>query len=264
MGFEGHMKLTESDFEENQELRNHIKILLNSALGKFNQKSHHIANKFVTNAEEMEKLFQENGENIMGFNDLDENTCHVVVNSEGKMKTRRTNPTLLAFITAKSRILLHKNILKLVHSGFTPYYCDTDSILFAGERNKVSPLKFGLAFGDFKNELRESAKIQEFHAYGRKNFFIRYYDTNSNKEKRLAKVCGMTLASKLAHDELHQKAKEKTPSFTQVRNIFESPFSMSIPKIQAIQHNNIEIRCERKVLNADEIQRTLPWGYNKD
>ncbi len=264
MGFQDNLKLTKNDFKENQEIRDHIKILLNSALGKFNQKSHHISNKFITNSTEMEKLFQESGENILGFNDLDENICHVVLKTTGGVKQRKTSPTLLAFITAKSRILLHKSLIQLVEAGFVPYYCDTDSILFSGKKNKTPPIKFGLGFGTFKHELGERTKIREFTGYGRKNFFIRYEENDSNEQKILAKICGMTLSSKIAQDEFAKKAWEKNPKFTQVRNMFLSPFSASSPTIHSITHNNINIRCERKICEDSKIQQTLPWGYNKD
>ena len=74
------IKLTPNDFEENEDLRQHIKLLLNSALGKFSQKNQYISSTFVKCAEDMEKVFEEKGKNIIGFNNDHEDICQVFFN----------------------------------------------------------------------------------------------------------------------------------------------------------------------------------------
>ena len=264
MGYAGtSLELKIKDFEDSPNVRKHIKLLLNSALGKFNQKQQHISNTFVSNSEEMQQLFQERGEDILGFNDLDENLCHVTLSNKSvnsKFKSRKTNPTVLAFITAKARIMLHRNIIHLTNNGFQPYYVDTDSILFSGNKSICPPLNFGLAFGQFKHELGETTEITEFQAYGRKNFLLRYQNQENMQKKMLAKVCGMTLNSKISQDEFSKLACERRPKITQVRNFFESSVRHHQPRVQTVTYNNVEIRCERRICQ-DNILSTKPWGY---
>ena len=178
-------------------------------------------------------------------------------------QNRKTNPVILAFITAKARISLHKAIMTLVANQFSPYYCDTDSILFSGPKDAKIPLKFGMAFGDFKHELGEKSKILKFEAYGRKNFSI-FFSNTDGKSNHLIKVCGMTLESQIVQKEIEDIflfEKEK-PKITQIRKIFSKNMSLRLPSIQRITLNNIDLRCERKNDGKCPNLTTKPWGYN--
>ncbi len=258
------LELRPNDIQENEVVRQHIKLLLNSALGKLNQKQHYIRNSFVKSAEEMEKLFEEKRDKIIGFNDDHEDICQVFYEGNNSILNRKRNPTCLAFITAKARIFLHKRILDLAEKNFLPFYVDTDSILFAGNSKKhLCPLKFGHAFGDFKHELGENTTITSFNCMGRKNFSLIYNENGGGEEKRLTKICGMSLNSKISQEQFALSISKRNPKLTQVRAIFDKDKDFRIPHVQERTLNNVNIRCERKVDNKSPYHVTYPWGFSE-
>ncbi len=258
MAFENtHLHLKENDFQENSDAREHIKLLLNSALGKFNQKERKLVTKFVKNAEEIATIFQEQADDIIDLSDLSSSVCQITLRSNCPSKNRRTNPVILAFITAKARVSLHKNILQLVAANYKPFYTDTDSILFAGTNN-LPPLSFGSAFGQFKHELGQNV-IEKFQTYGRKNFSI-FYAKDGEQEMHV-KVAGMTLSSKIAKEELKELASTKNPKLCQVRNTFKNCMQTQKRNVKKICLNNVQFRCER-IVNQNSINfDTKPWGF---
>ena len=262
MGFENsRLQLEKNDFKDEPDRREHIKLLLNSSLGKFNQTSQNVSTKFIRSAGEMDNLFQNHAEDIIDFIDINSTVCQVNLRSNFPSKNRRTNPIILAFITAKTRIFLHQQIVKLTKANMLPYYTDTDSILFTAKTNVRPPLEFGLGFGNFKHELGEKSTIKKFHAYGRKNFFIAYENEHSKKESLLTKIAGMTLNSQLAKGEFKKLVVEKNPKLAQIRNVFKQQLRMTIPVVQRVTLNNVEYRCERKVDKNSDNLITKPWGY---
>ncbi len=254
------LQLAVGDFKENAAVREHVKLLLNSALGKFNQKDTQIASKFVRTAKDIDNLLKESKE-IIDFNDISEHICQVNFRTNFRSNNRRSNPTILAFVTAKARIFLHKKILLLEKHKFRPYYCDTDSILFSGPPTAKIPLNFSLAFGDFKHELGEDSKITRFEGYGRKKFSISYENQEGNQS--LMKVCGMTLESHIAQEEFvaAAKRKEKCPKITQIRKIFQKELGLRCPSVQHVTFNNKHLSCERKICKETNDICTEPWGY---
>ncbi len=252
------LELKEKDFEENTEAREHIKLLLNSALGKFNQKERKLTTKFVKNEEEIATIFQEQADDIIDLSDLSSSVCQITLRSNCPSKNRRKNPVILAFITAKARVSLHKNILKLVAANYKPFYTDTDSILFAGTNNSP-PLSFGSAFGQFKHELGQNIRVEKFQAYGRKNFSILY--TKNDEREMHVKVAGMTLSSKIAKEEFKELSSTTNPKLSQVRNTFQNCMETQKRNVKKIRLNNAQFRCER-VVNENSINfDTKPWGF---
>ncbi len=256
------LQLEMKDFKEDEGTRQHLKLLLNSALGKFNQKNSQVYSKFLRTTKDFEKIFQ-SGEEIVEINDISDYLCQVNLKSNFRTQNRRTNPIILAFITAKARVNLHTHILNLVKRNFCPYYCDTDSILFSGPRQKNIPLQFSLAFGDFKHELGENVSIKKFEAYGRKNFAIAYERQDHDEHKILMKVCGLSLQSKIMQDEVSLlfAEKKKKPKLAQIRQIFKKKLSIGVPSVQQITFNNVDIRCERKIISTCSKLSTEPWGF---
>ena len=258
------LELFRNDFKENLELRQHIKLLLNSALGKFNQQPNRVTTKFIRTTEELEKLLRE-GNEIVDLNDISDFICQVNLRSNFPMQSRKTNPIILAFITAKARISLHKYILLLRSKNFSPFYCDTDSILFSGPINKPIPLEFSLAFGHFKHDLGKDSIIDKFEAYGRKNFSICYRRKGETKgaTKNVIKVCGMTLKSAIVQEEMKTVLENATakPKITQVRKIFKKDLAIRVPSVQRITFNNVDFRCERIIETSCPYLTTKPWGY---
>jgi len=96
------------------------KLLLNSLYGKFGQRSEY--SNIVGPNEAMERL--KAGESIEVF----DREMGLYIASE---KARRDfiRPEIAAYITSRARISLHKGMNYLENSGYTVYYCDTDSII---------------------------------------------------------------------------------------------------------------------------------------
>lgn len=195
------LELKLSDFVENCEHREHLKLLLNSALGKFNQKEKQINSRFIRTSRELQSLLEDKTD-IVDLNDISDNVCQVNYRTSFPSKNRKTNPTILAFITANARISLHKKIMQLKRQKFVPFYCDTDSILYAGPKGIEPPLNISLAFGDFKHELGEKTTIEKFEAFGRKNFAITYTNNTTQTSQTLMKVCGLALDSKIVQERI--------------------------------------------------------------
>ncbi len=261
MEFEGtELQLKQEDFKEDVETCQHLKVLLNSALGKFNQKNSHIHSKFLRSTEDFEKLFKEGAE-IIDINDISDFICQVNIKSNVCVRNKKTNPIILAFITARARVDLHSHIKNLVAQQFVPFYCDTDSILFSGPTKRKVPLPFSLAFGDFKHELGENTTIKKFESYGKKNFSIAY--ESGNERKMLMKVSGLSLQSKLMQEEMVRifEDRRKCPKIPQIRQLFEKKFSIALPSVQQISFNNVDVRCERKISSKCPNLSTKPWGY---
>lgn len=255
------LELDKESFKENFEAREHIKLLLNSALGKFNQKTSNINSKLVRSSMEMEKLFEECGENIVDFNEITDSLCqvHLKSNSPTHIQNRQKNPTILAFVTARARISLHKNLMNLVAHNYKPFYTDTDSILFSGP-NKNYPLEFGLSFGSFKHELGENAKIKKFQGYGRKNFYLSFQKPNEHDDM-LVKIAGLSLNSELAKKDFKNLFLDPKPKIRQVRNVFQKHSQTKSTQIRYITINNVDFQCERKVSEDCPILSTKPWGF---
>ncbi len=253
------LQLEENSFKQNLEAREHIKLLLNSALGKFNQKNTNIASKLVRTTAEIEELFKECGDSIVDFNDISSSICQVHFKTNTPIKSRQRNPTILAFVTARARISLHKNIMHLVANNCQPFYTDTDSILFSAPTRNI-PLDIGLSFGSFKHELGENTKIKSFRAYGRKHFYLSYQRENK-EDDMMVKVAGLTLNSHIAKKDFQEVLVSPKPQIRQIRNIFQKYTHTKSAEVRYVTMNNVDYRCERKVNRDCPILSTKPWGF---
>ncbi len=263
MGFKNTtLELRRKDFKEDEAMRQHIKLLLNSALGKLNQKKGGIKTKFFRSMDEIQSFFNEKKNEIIDLTDL-ESACQINYKSEDSSLKRQSNPILYAFITANARIFLHQNILKLVKHNFLPFYTDTDSILFSGPKNANLPLNFGGAFRQFKHEFKEDTEIMQFTARGRKNFWLSYSTPNELENQICIKVCGLNFSSHLLRKTILSNTKNdtKNPTFSQIRHIFDKKLQTQISVKQTFELNTENYRCERRVDHKSPTLQTTPWGY---
>ncbi len=268
MAFKGTpLELKMSDFEKKDSLRQHFKLLLNSALGKLAQKpfSHKIS--YVKSQEELWKLFEE--EDIENVSAISEDICQISIRESEKGKKKpnfRTNCILYAFITARSRIRLHKSIMTLQQNKFHVYYCDCDSIFFSGPKNVTPPLVISPAFGDFKNEVPEDSTITNFSCLGRKHYQIISKKEGEKEGTAAFKIRGISLQSDIALQKVSKDYPLKPPHdksvpllVPQVRKVHPSPLTTASKSRQISMSRNII--CQRKVM-IDNRRKTYPWGYN--
>ncbi len=272
MGFTNtELELKSSDFLENKRLRQHYKLMLNAGLGKLAQRQKKSRSFFAKSEEEISTLTKEKGKgvitNIYGISD---NICQVYTedgSSDSNLGTLKSssnaNPVLYAFITARTRITIHKNIMLLQRNSFNVYYCDCDSILFAGNKASPVPLDVGFAFGQFRSELKKDTNIQSFVAHGRKNYKLTYKD--GLETKSLFKLSGICLkspllsANKIFTEEVPQKADTGTKKIAQIRHVHKQKLSTTAE----IQHISVrqDIICQRKVDYSKISRPTFPWGF---
>ena len=262
MGFYGTpLKLREEDFEDNKRLRNHFKLMLNAALGKFAQKRSSEEVHFVKSNEEINRLAMQ--KKIVNINDICEDFCQI--NTEApETFSPFGNSVIYSFITARTRIRLHQGITALDVSGFHIYYCDCDSLLFSAPCGASIPLEIGSSFGQFKSELNESAQISQFICHGRKNFKLSFTENNSTKS--LFRIRGISLTSSTA-----KEAIEKTflpvvepnlpPSkIPQVRKLSKKMQTETKRQDTCLNQN---IECQRFVEFETVSEETFPWGYER-
>ncbi len=261
------LELKISDFETNAQLRQHFKIMLNAGLGKLAQRRKSEKSFFATSEKEVVKLYNE--ENITDIFGISDSLCQLnssKTSSASLLSSSNGNCILYAFITARTRILLHKNILKLIEKKFRVYYCDCDNIIFAGKTNVSLPIDIGNAFGQFRAEFGDNATLQSFVAHGRKNFKMTY--KKDGEEKSVFKLSGISLKSASAAQWAEEaypetisptlsKVKKQVP---QVRHTHEKKLSTRK------QRQNFEMRenvfCQRRVDYKDLSMTTYPWGFN--
>ncbi len=207
----------------------------------------------------MEKIVQ-NEETVENVIDIDDFFCQLVTKKEEKSLNidRKTNCTILAFITARNRIRLHRQMIQLQNAGCTLFYCDTDSILFTTLKGEPIPLPISPAIGDFKYEIPETSSILSFDAYGRKNFELSI-DHSQGKIEKITKVCGMTISPKFVQDELKHRSKICPIQVKQLRNRFtkeDGIHKATISKFTLKKTRN----CERRVKTNTPCLETVPWG----
>ncbi len=257
------LELCSADFENNERLRKHFKLMLNAALGKFAQKLIKQDVHFVKSSEEINRLART--QKITAVQDLSDSLCQITTEALKESSSPYANSVLYSFITARTRIRLHKNISLLENAGHTMYYCDCDSLIFSSSKpNLPTSLDIGSSFGQFKRELGQNAKITQFVCHGRKNFKISFVKDNCTET--LFRVRGISITSVLAKKDLEKKfysaveANAPPQKIAQVRHIQKKPSFLSESTRQDITLTQT-IECQRYVDFLDKGRKTYPWGF---
>ena len=252
------MELKESDVQPDKQRRQMYKNFMNSTVGKFSQRSNYANTTYVESAEEIEEILQEDA--IEDFTVFGEHVCEVETRSEPSTCCRKTNPVIGSFVTALSRIDMHKHIMTLKHHGYLPLYTDTDSLIFCGENTSI-PLPISPNFGDFRVEY---ANPMGFCCIGKKNYAVAL---NTPNETPILKVRGLALKAQNAQAQINfktfenflQKNSKEVLSIPQVRLIKKSKsFEMS-RKV-----TNVKLATElnfNRILTKSKHFTTLPYGY---
>ncbi len=257
------LKLSAPDFEKNMPIREHFKLMLNAALGKFAQKNSHRKVQFVKNHKDLLDLISAN--EVVDINGLSEDICQVYVNENTLGTPPNSNAILYAFITARTRIALHKQIITLVKKNCRVFYCDCDNIIFSAPPDlNPLPVPIGASFGKFKKELGPDAEIENFICHGRKNFKISFQ--SQSRKQTLYKVKGVSLKSSIAKAVFEKQfnSTEKVtdaPKIPQARQRCSNTFDTCTHRQDFAFNQNIE--CQRYVEMTERTKKTLPWGYNK-
>ncbi len=267
MQFSTALQLQMNDIQFNPSKQETYKLLANSMLGKFAQRSQFPQTLFVNSQEQIEEAFAKN--ELIDFFPVTNEICQLEVlpNEDLKRGPKRSgNCVIAAFVTAYGRIHLHKTLLNLKENGFEPYYVDTDSIIFAGPKQKALPLSISPCLGEFKHELGAKATIQSFACLGRKNYCINYKVDNT--QHTCTKTSGLLLSSTIASQATtgyenillaRNENKVKTLNVPQIRQFVlkeETKITQKLLNVRVSNEIDVQRFCSHEV-----TKETVPFGY---
>ncbi len=191
MQFTGtHLELDTQLIKDCPEERYMYKTLMNSLIGKLQQKFSDTTTKIYSSIGDI----TDSTEDIQDVEEIDESHVEVVVKNQTKKgPCRKTNCIIGAMITSLARVDIHKHIMSLVKNNCIPYYVDVDGLIFSVPKKSKIPLPIGHSIGQFKNELGLESKIIAFFCLRKKNYSISY--TKNEDKNALIKVSGLSLES---------------------------------------------------------------------
>jgi hypothetical protein len=103
---------------------------------------------------------------------------------------RHTNEVIGAFVTAGTKIHLHKYLDRLKQKEI---YCDRDSVIFIQPDDQPALVETGDCLGAMISELKPVLHIEEFVSGGPKNYVYRTVKTATGQRNTVCKVRGITL-----------------------------------------------------------------------
>ncbi len=272
MKFEGDLYLNEKNVCQNKSKRSTFKLLSNSMLGKFSQRTQFPETVFVCSQAEIEEIYQKTEmADILGITD---NICEIQIlpDKETNSPNRSGNCIIGAFVTAYARTQLHKDMALLKRSGFSLCYVDTDGIIFSGPKSHSLPLSVSPCLGDYKHELGNGNQIKSFACIAKKTYCISYLNNKTQKEEYSIKCSGLSLSSAISAQNLSPKEFEKM-LFEFARNE-KSGFQIPQLRKYVVQKDTtVNSRITNvKLSNTLDIQRiveaidqpTYPYGFRKN
>ena len=169
------------------------KNFMNEFVGKFGQKVYRSKTVFVSNHEQIRKIFFSEDEELEFIEAINQMYCELTVISLKKthLPSRNTNCVIAAYVTGYSRILIDLKMQEIVSTGGCIYYISTDSICYTLPRTMETPLCYGPCVHDFKQEFG-TLQILSFYSVGPKETCITYAATNT-MSKSAVKVKGLAL-----------------------------------------------------------------------
>ncbi len=237
---------------------------MNSLIGKLSQKTSFPKTKYVQSAEEIQGTFNASHQNITDFMLLGNSVCELQIEEEKDVSctpipNRKTNPILGAFVTALSRIDMHKQIMTLVAHDLVPAYTDTDSLIFFGKKNKPLPFQMSGSLGDFRREY--SCEPQSFCCIGKKNYALTFEP--KDRQETVLKVRGISFKSEVS---------QKAVSFEDFQRFLENKIPPKIPqnrlykKKTSVRNQIVPVKLAttltfNRLLLASPNYKTIPYGY---
>ena len=262
MKFEGTcLALRPQDIDPNPIKRQVYKGMMNSIIGKCAQKSNFPQTKYVSQAEQIEDILGA-GDEIVDFQTLSQDICELEIGrtTESNNKHRKSNPIITAFVTSLSRIDMHKNILLLDKNHCSPYYTDTDSLIFSVPKTTTLPFELNGGLGYFKPEYREP--ITGFCCIGRKSYVV-----CTKAEETEMKICGLSFQSHVTQSavsfrDFERLVREKVPlkKVPQSRT-YKRRTTLGVYKtIKNVQIPS-GLNFNRSIKSANNQIFTVPYGY---
>ena len=259
------LELKKTDFAKDEDQRNLIKLLLNSTIGKFASRPR-VNTKFVNSKKEFYDVLCT--EDVCLAEVLGD-VAKLTVKERKKIYSSKGSMVITAYITARTRIMLHKYVMLIANSGYSLYYTDCDSLFFSGPKNQKVPLPVGTSFGDFKEVYKN---IVSFSCVGRKRYCVTINE--ENKKKSVKKISGLALDSMMTKEEVTEETFQDFIQGLEENEIVTKPVLQpkkrrrkNIPEKILIPHKfSNKSLVERKALQrlpTFDTKRiiTKPWGY---
>ncbi len=268
------LELRQDDIVPDRQKRQLYKNFMNSTVGKFSQKTRQKSTVFATCAADIENIIL-NEETIQDFRVLGEDVCQLETRiSRESRSCRKTNPVIGSFVTALSRIDMHKHILTLSKYKYVPLYTDTDSLIFFGNSSSTPPpLPISHNFGDFRKEYEN---LEAFCCIGKKNYAVTLKPSTpsdlqeSGDDKIVLKVRGLSFKAKNSQTSVTfdtfrdflTNSSRKTTSIPQVR-VTKSKNPIAVTR--KITHVKLATALQfNRTLTDSPNYITLPYGYKEN
>ena len=266
-------QLSPESFKENVQKRNFSKLILNSFLGKFSQRSDRTINKIISNEEELSKYFYSKTVQISDIFAINQHFCQIQLKKRRKTLINpnlRTNCIVGAHVVSFAREFMHQKILDLEKINAKLFYIDTDSLIFTLKRDQEIPFKISPCFGDFKFEIPQNCKILSFFSLGPKNFAVKF-ENESGVTKDLIKLRGITLSNEINNKILDSKiydfylkqflkSKKHKIEIPQVRSKLSKYKKIKLQKFQKVFFSN-SIKSKRIINKQCKNLSSFPYGY---
>jgi hypothetical protein len=261
--------LKPSEFEFNKSKRTFFKLMANSLFGKLEQKQNKSKTLYVSNQNELEKIFFSEHK-IDEIFCLTDDICQVQItpNESSLRPNRKSNCYIGAQVTAYARQTIYEHIQTLLQHSARIYQVDCDSIIFSLQDNLPIPLDISDAVGHFKKEIKD--EIVSFYSLGPKNYSLTF--CNNNTFETVSKVCGLSIGNSFQKDLLNDQLfdfylsqflnnKKEQLLITQKKNKSNfKKFKVSSILENVIFSNNLSKR--RYVLKSKSFS-TFPYGFKE-
>ena len=266
------LSLSPSSIKCNKAAKQFFKDMLNSLYGRFALNTGFSKRIFVRSQHELDEILSNRNVTVLEFFPVADDTIEIeFLPNSSCGPNRDSNLLFTSIINAKGRIMMYQIIQKLEQQGCEPIYVDTDGIVFATPKGFNNfPFEIGLAFGQFKPVLGDSAVIKKFYSLGPRNYCLLYEDNNSlhyvTKIKGLSAGCDnlqnyITPATYETFINEHFENQVKTVYLPQMRLKIE-PARKSFEHVMVSQEFSNELHIKRFILKDQKKHVTYPYGYS--
>lgn len=185
------IRLDPNKIEKNPGLRSLAKLMLNSFLGKFGQRSNKTQVCSVRDPALLIKCLQDDSLEILRLMPINDHVVEIFYRKRRECDEVQTNTNIFVavFTTTYGRLKLYRALDQLQQQVL---YFDTDSVIYKHKPGQPE-VELGDYLGEFTSELEEGDFIKEFISGGPKNYA---YVTNNGKQ--ICKIRGFTLNTQSA------------------------------------------------------------------
>ena len=159
------LRLTKEKLNPNPSMKSAVKLLMNSAIGKWGQLNLKTNTTFVYSDEDLNKLFADTSIEICNVTLVTENSLMVnwKTREEKNLSSLNTNFYVSGVISSLGRIYLDRLIRLALNANQAVIYTDTDSILSLKSRSqsKIDWLYDDAILGGLKSEIPEGYYISK-------------------------------------------------------------------------------------------------------